>query len=630
MNDNKNNDLKEKLFSGFPPVSTKDWEDLIQKDLDGQDYAKKLVWHLQDGIKVRPYYRSEDLTGISYLTADSGLLKYRQDKTDNSWKKQQTIVVDNINEANKLALLLIENGLTSICFNSVRIIPASILNELLNGINPEKVTVCFAKSDCFRDQLGFYIEFLKENHFDIDKIRGYVDVDPFSNLMINGKFPDSMENVKTRFGSIQELAFKNLPGYKTINIRGHIYHNSGSTAAQELAFSLSSANEYLVMLTEMGFAAEDIISHIQFNFAIESDYFIEIAKLRAARILWQAITTEYQSGKDKTADMTINSISASWNKSIYDPYTNMLRLTTEAMSAIIGGADAVELQPFDFLYKKQNEFSLLNAINIQNLLWEESKFDKVLDPSAGSYYIENLTDLIASKAWDIFKNIENEGGFIESAGKGIIQDEISRVAEQKNNEVESRKDKILGVNIFPDYNEKATDEIEINSEVTTGNRGNEVEALKLSRKAISFENIRLKTEHFINQGGKQPVVSLFPVGNPAMSSARSMFSRNFLGVSGFKIVENNRFTDVDEGIAQLAIQKPDMVVICTSDGEYKEYVAKVTCKLKNVALKPFIIVAGFPAEIIQDLKEMGVYDFIHLKSNILESIEKYQKEFGIN
>ena len=603
---------------------------MIQKDLDGQDYAKKLVWHLQDGIKVRPYYRSEDLTGISYLTADSGLLKYRQDKTDNSWKKQQTIVVDNINEANKLALLLIENGLTSICFNSVRIIPASILNELLNGINPEKVTVCFAKSDCFRDQLGFYIEFLKENHFDIDKIRGYVDVDPFSNLMINGKFPDSMENVKTRFGSIQELAFKNLPGYKTINIRGHIYHNSGSTAAQELAFSLSSANEYLVMLTEMGFAAEDIISHIQFNFAIESDYFIEIAKLRAARILWQAITTEYQSGKDKTADMTINSISASWNKSIYDPYTNMLRLTTEAMSAIIGGADAVELQPFDFLYKKQNEFSLLNAINIQNLLWEESKFDKVLDPSAGSYYIENLTDLIASKAWDIFKNIENEGGFIESAGKGIIQDEISRVAEQKNNEVESRKDKILGVNIFPDYNEKATDEIEINSEVTTGNRGNEVEALKLSRKAISFENIRLKTEHFINQGGKQPVVSLFPVGNPAMSSARSMFSRNFLGVSGFKIVENNRFTDVDEGIAQLAIQKPDMVVICTSDGEYKEYVAKVTCKLKNVALKPFIIVAGFPAEIIQDLKEMGVYDFIHLKSNILESIEKYQKEFGIN
>lgn len=629
MNDQENKITDKKLFGEFPPVSTVEWEELILKDLKGQDYEKKLVWHLHDGIKIKPYYREENLSPISYLESNGGLLNCRSGKTDNSWSKHQAVKVDQIKEANSLALKLIENGADSICFNSSRILSASVLAELLRGIDPTAISISFAQSDCFRDQITFFIEFLDKNHFDLKNVKGYLNVDPFSNLLINGKFPDSLETVKERLFSIHNLVYKNLPEYDFLNIRGYVFHNAGATAAQELAYTISSANEYLVLLSGLGFSADDILKHIRFNFAIGPDYFIEIAKIRAARILWSAIAAEYQQDKSQNVSMFISSVSSEWNKAIYDPYTNMLRLTTEAMSAIIGGADSVELRPFDILYKKQNEFSLVNAMNIQNLLKEESKFDKVLDPSAGSYYIENLTHIFAEKAWNIFLEIEKQGGFLESVKNGYVQAEIKKVAEITKKEVLARKDKILGVNIFPDINETAMDDIELELKEDSTPETIEIEPLILSRKAKIFENIRLRTEKFIKAGGKQPVVSLVPVGNPAMSSARSMFSRNFFGVSGFKIIENNRFTDIDEGITTLVTQQPDMIVICSSDEEYKEYADKLIGKMKGVSLKPFTIVAGYPAEIINDLKEMGVNDFIHLKSDILGTIENYQKLFGI-
>jgi len=621
---------EEKLFPEFETVSTQEWENLIIKDLEGQDYEKKLVWQQHDGIKVKPYYRKEDLDNLNYLISEPGNYPFiRSNRKVNSWKSKLDVQVDSISAANQFALALIKNGADAICFNMSRLATVAVLNQLLSGINPENTSIYFAKSDCFRDQINFYIEFLEENNYNLKNISGALDVDPYANLMVNGVFPDSYEKVKLRLKSIQEIVIKSLPLYKSLNIRAHIYHNSGATAAQEIAFSLAQANEYLVLFKELNFDTDEILKKIQFTYAVGSDYFIEIAKLRAARLLWTVITSEYHPQNIDNSKMIINAVTSTWNKSLYDPYTNMLRLTTESMSAIIGGTEVLTVQPFDFLYKKQNEFSAINGLHIQNLLKEESKLDKVTDPGAGSYYIEKLTDLIAEKAWDLFRKVESAGGFLEAAKKNLIQSEIKSVADQKNKEVLIRKDKILGLNIFPDIHEKIVEDIELDIHDNPILEDSMVKPLNINRKAKVFEQIRLNTENFAKQGGKLPKVFIFPIGNPAMSSARSMFVRNFFGCSGFEIIENNRFNDADEGVEVVGTNNPDMVVLCCADSELKEYVAKIYCKLKNARLKPKLMVAGYPPDLIKNLQEQGVTEFIHIKSDIVETIKKYQKHFGI-
>jgi methylmalonyl-CoA mutase len=419
-----------------------------------------------------------------------------------------------------------------------------------------------------------------------------------------------------------------LPGFHAITINGHLFQNAGATLVQELAFSLASGNEYMANITSKGLPVDRVAESLRFSFGIGSNYFMEIAKLRAARLLWTAIVEQYQPENTESSRMFIHSTTSLWNKTVYDPYVNLLRTTTEGMSAAIGNTDSMTILPFDFPYKDESEISRRIARNQQLILKEEAYLDKIIDPAAGSYYIENLTHAIAMPAWELFKVIEEKGGLIECIKAGFVQDEIERSCHKKDMDIAQRKIVILGTNQYANPLESMSQSIEKLQE-SQNNEPSVYKRLHIYHAARAFEEVRLATEHAVSGGKKKPSVFLLTIGHPGMRKARATFATNFFGCAGYEILDNAGFKTVEEGIIAALASKAEIVVLCSSDEEYAT-IAPGACKgIKLQNNEVIIIVAGYPKEIVDMLKSNGIDDFIHVKTNVLEFLLKLQKKFGI-
>lgn len=409
-----------------------------------------------------------------------------------------------------------------------------------------------------------------------------------------------------------------------LTINGNVMHNAGSNIVQELGFTLGAANDLLAHLTDMGCKMEHVASSINFAFATGSNYFMEIAKIRAARLLWSKIVEQYKPTCDCAYKVFIHTSSSIWNKSIFDPYVNMLRTTTETMSAAIAGADSISVAPFDTAYKEADEFGCRIARNQQILLKEESYLDKIVDPAAGSYYIENLTNSIAQYAWEQFLAVEGKGGFAKAIAEGFVQDEIARVAQQRDMDIATRKTTILGTNQYPNLLESMGGKIEKKECCCgCGKAEGSIKTLRQYRGAEAFEQLRLATE----KSGRKPKVFLLTYGNLAMRKARSGFATNFFGVAGYEIIDNAGFKSADEGVKAALEAKADIVVMCSSDDEYAE-IAQTVCDGLKGKVKS-IVLAGYPKEQVETYKGYGVNEFIHVKTNVLESLTAFQKLMGI-
>jgi methylmalonyl-CoA mutase len=300
----------------------------------------------------------------------------------------------------------------------------------------------------------------------------------------------------------------------------------------------------------------------------------------------------------------------------------MLRITTEAMSAAIGGCDSMTINAFDNTFKKADEFSYRNARNIQIILKGESYFDKTIDTAAGSYYIESLTDLIAEASWKVFQTIEENGGYIEALKSGFIKEEIENSNLKRKNDIASRKQVFLGTNQYPNLEEKMLDNIQPHASLT------DLGGLRIERGSQEFEAIRLATEAHVKAGYNCPKVFLLTIGNLAMRKARAGFITNFFGCGGFDIIDNLGFKTSEDGVKAALKAKADIVVICSSDEEYAEFGPQI-CKLYNEkSPETIIIIAGNPAN-KEELKDAGVDDFLNVKSNVLETLAKYQVVLGI-
>jgi methylmalonyl-CoA mutase len=351
---------------------------------------------------------------------------------------------------------------------------------------------------------------------------------------------------------------------------------------------------------------------------------MEIAKLRASRLLWAKIVEQYKPVNQESACMDIHVTTSLWNKTIFDPYVNILRTTTETMAASLGGANSITVLPFDITYKKGDDFSNRIARNQQIIIKEESYFNKVADIAGGSYYIENLTDAIADAAWKLFQSIEEKGGLIEQIKNGSIYDELEKTCMQRDMDIAMRKTVMLGTNQHPNQKETMLDKIQPNKDIkdlTT--------KLKTYRGALAFEALRLATEDYVIQGNKKPIVFLLTIGNLTMRKARAMFSNNLFGCAGYQIIDTNGFKTVEEGVEAAFTANADIVILCSSDDEYAE-IAPKACKLikdKNNNVK--VIVAGYPTAIIDQLKNAGIDDFIHIRTNVLETLQKYNQLLGI-
>jgi methylmalonyl-CoA mutase len=613
------------LFSEFPPVSTKEWEEKILVDLKGADYDKKLVWKTTEGIKVRPYYRKEDIEKLEYQHTLPGEFPFisGQKTNNNAWEIRQDISEPKPDKANKIATEAINRGADAIGFNAKEIEYEKEMKDLLEGIDFSKIAVHFTSASSYPVISSLFLQELKRRKIDPLSVKGSLNFDPLSYFLLYGKFYSSQNNNFDEAVSLIKDLKNEIPLFKVITINGQYFHNAGASIVQELAFSLISANEYLVQLTERDLTVDDISPRMQFVFAMGSNYFMEIAKLRAARILWSKIVEQYNPKNENSMKMYIHAVTSLWNKSIYDPHINMLRSTTEAMSAAIGCCDSMSVLPFDVTYKNPEEFSERIARNTQLILRSESYLDKVIDPSAGSYYIENLTDSIVEVTWKLFLDINKKGGFIKAVETEFIKEDIENTCQKRDMDIAMRRQIILGTNQHPNLKENMIEKIKPHADL------NVLGGLKQYRGAHAFEALRLSTEVYEKDGHKRPSVFLFTFGKVSMRKARAGFATNFFGCSGYTIIDNAGFKTIEEGVKAAIKSEADIIVYCSSDEEYLELVTTANKQLKKSNPDLKFIVAGNPTEIIEPLKQAGVDDFIHVRSNVLETLENYQHLMGI-
>lgn len=613
------NTKREKLFTEFPPVSTEQWEAAIAVDLKGADYERKLVWRTGEGFNVRPYYRAENLEGIQFLGSQAGEFPYvRGTRANNHWRVHQTVEVNCPKEANAEALKLLNSGVDSLGFEIAKEdFTAADLDELLRDICVPAISLVFSGKGT--GNVAELVIAKLEKEGTIAEADVAFAIDPLvKGLSTKGDF--CSPNGEKCFARIAAL-IKKTAAYKHIRIvtvSADIFSNAGSTIVEELAFALSAGNEYLARLTDAGLTVDEAARKLRFSFAVTSNYFMEIAKLRAARMLWANIVKAYNPEKNCAGKMMIHATTSKWNQTVYDPYVNMLRGTTEAMSAAIGGVYSMEVTPFDRSFETPSEFAKRIARNVELLLKHESHFDQVVDPAGGSYYVENLTQSIAAEAWKLFLEIEQKGGYTEAYKAGVIKERVEASAAAKDKAIATRRQSLLGANQYPNFTEVAPKEI---TEAVVERRKAEGNVLTPYRGAMAFEEMRLH----VDRSGKEPKAFMLTCGSLAMARARAQFSCNFFACTGIRVIDNTFFKSVEEGVKAALESKAQIVVVCASDDDYAEVAPKVKELLGDKAI---LVVAGAPA-CTPELEAQGIKNFINVKSNVLETLKYYLKEMGI-
>lgn len=599
--DKNSNDKK--LFQDFIPPTKQDWIDKALIDLKGADFNKRLVWKNLNGIDLQPFYTKGDQKELLKNTGENNaeVVNYRR------------ITVNEVINANQLALKALEEGMTGILFDMKSNVPA---NKLLKDIDFNGIAISFV---LYQDTLSFaadYKSYVESLDIEPALVRGYIDLDLINQYLETGSFDRGLIDQAKEYATI----FSEYHNFKTLALSGTIYQDAGSNQVQEIAYSLNSLVFLLDEMMDNNLSAEKIFDNLHFILGISSEYFVEIAKFRVFNSLLSQIASKYGVKNHKVGVSAKTSV---WSKSVTDANTNMLRTTTEAMAALLGNTDGLELDPYDHEFKQSNDFSSRIAGNITTILREESYFGKVSNPVDGSYYIEELSLLMAKKSLELFKSVEEAGGFISQVENENIQTEIAEIRMKKINLLSQRRIAMVGVNKYPNLMETISQEILTNSDANEDNK-----LLKRQRAGLQLEKIRYNTEHFVNEKGFRPVVEVASYGQLTMRKARAAFAFDYLGVAGFDIQSEKSYDSYKEAAAQTASSNSDIVVVCSSDPDYMETALDFVKEFRSKNPSKILLLAGFPVEIKESLLEEGLDDFIHMKANIFKTLTQIQQKIS--
>ena len=624
---------KEKLFSQFPPVSYETWKAKVDADLKGVPFEKKLVWRTNEGFSVQPMYRREDIADLKTTGSLPGEFPYvRGTRDNNHWLTRQDILAEDPAEANRQALDVLGKGVNSLGFK-VKDPSKATIETLLKGIDVKAVELNF--NTCPRKALDLakaLMEYLTANGL-TEAFRGSINFDPLKRAFRHGAEIDA-KAVAADAVALLTIVEK-APGLRCLAVNAEVLNNAGCFIFQELGYALSWGAQWMTLLTEAGVKPSVVANRIKFNMGVSSNYFMELAKFRAARMLWAQIADKYQPIEKADCKMALHATTSRFNQTLYDAHVNLLRSQTEAMSAALAGVDSLTVTPFDTPYKTPDDFSERIARNQQFLLKEESHLDKVADPAGGSYYVETLTVSLAREAWKLFLDVEEKGGFFACINSGDVQRAVNESAAKRHNDMARRKEILLGSNQFPNFNEFAADKIQAGSSAAVeeddvkgtpqaahcccsggDHCATDAErALNTRRLASDFELLRLSTEAASNR----PKVFMLTIGNLAMRLARAQFSSNFFGCAGYEIIDNIGFDTVEAGIKAAMEKEADIVVLCSSDDEYATFAPEA---FKLLDGRAEFVVAGAPA-CTDDLKALGINNFIHVKSDVLRTLQDF-------
>lgn len=451
------------LFNEYKSVSAKAWKQKIQLDLKGDDYNEALIWNSPEGIDVKPFYHADEFKSLPETSTTKAT----------SWKIYQTIYVSNVEHANIKTIDVLNRGADSIKF----IVPTKniSIDKLLKDIDLTSTPIHF--------ELQFLSEeFIKKTINISSNSKIHLNIDIIGNLAKTGNW---YYNLNKDHEILESIVLNSASLQSILSIDVSLYQNAGANMVQQLAYGLAHANEYL------NHFGKKVVNQINFNVSIGTNYFFEIAKLRALQLLWKTLASEYS---ENVSTCHIYATPTKRNKTIYDYNTNMLRTTTECMSAILGGAHTISNLPYDSVYHKDNEFGERISRNQLLILKHESYFNKVNNPADGSYYIENLTHQMAEKSLALFKNIEANGGFLKQLKEGIIQRKIKESAIKEQKLFNNNEEILLGTNKHPNPTDKMKHNLELYPFVKTKVRKTLIEPIIEKRLAETLEQERLNNE----------------------------------------------------------------------------------------------------------------------------------------
>lgn len=603
---------KELLFDQFPPVSTEEWRAKVEADLKGAPFDKKLVWRTNEGFNLQPMYRAENIEDFDTTNSLPGEYPYvRGIKTDNEWLSRQEIIADTAEKANEIALDVLGKGINSL---GLKVKDAADIAVLLKGIDLSKVEInlvcCPKKAIAVATAL---VDYIKANKAEAT-FRGSVAFNPFKKALKHGQpFPGDI----AQMGADMVKIAAPVEGLRVLSVDSEMLSNAGAYIFQELGYALAWGTEWLTLLTDKGLSASEVAKRIKFNMGVSSNYFMELAKFRAARMLWAQIVKQYPGTVDADCKQHVHAITSRFNQTIYDAHVNLLRSQTECMSAALAGVESITVTPFDTPYQTPDTFSERIARNQQFLLKEESHLDKVVDPAGGSYYVETLTVSIAKEAWKLFLEVEEKGGFLTCINDGSIQAAVRETSAKRHTDVARRKEILLGTNQYPNINETAAAKIVTDGCTCSCGHGEcDTEAgLPTSRAASDFEALRLATE----ASSHRPKVFMLTIGNLAMRLARAQFSTNFFGCAGYEIIDNLGFDTVEQGVDAALAKGADVIVLCSSDDEYATLAPEA---FKYLDGRAEFVVAGAPA-CMEELQAAGIKEFVHVRCNVLDTLKAF-------
>ncbi|OKL39278.1 methylmalonyl-CoA mutase [Pontibacter flavimaris] len=589
MTDEQQN--QQRLFAEFTPGTAADWEQKARKDLRDTP-LESLIWHTHEGIDIKPYYTREDIADLPFTKQKPGDFPFlRGDKTgDNSWLNvQQVQAQGNGHHAIEKAADALQRGADGIYF-VVHQQELFDVEHLVRRIDLGKYSISYEvkeQPDRFLQRLYAELERCNVSH---RNLKGFLNFDPIS-------VQSSIDHEESRdFIKILELT-KDSPDFYGVTVNGTSFSSIGASVTQELAYTLSAAVAYLDRLTTAGEPLESVLRNMQFVIASGTNYFFEIAKLRALRLLWATVVEAYKAEPALAASLRIHSVTSSWYQTTLDPYVNMLRTTTEAMSAVIAGCDSLTVSPFDSTFKPSDEFSERIARNVSIILKEEAYLDKSIDPAAGSFYLESLTNALAQKAWNLFQEVESMGGFEEAYKQGFILGSITEVSRRKFRNIATGREVLVGTNKYPNPKEKVSfdpEELIQSADFDT------------TRAAYPTEVMRMATELHLRKRQRRPKAIVALIGNSEQRQVNASFAQEFFTCAGFE-TEVEQYASVSEASDRLLHAAADVVAVSTSEAAYAR---EFNPKLRHHDGKPLVLLADDPKHLKEEMIAHGYDEFL--------------------
>lgn len=699
------------LLDDFTPPSYEQWKAQVEVDLKGAPFEKKLLTPTYEGITLQPIYTQKDIENLPHIMDTPGYNEYvRGTKAsgylNSGWEISQELPYPMAEDFNKALKDDLKRGQTAINLQldtatklgldadyakenqvgdkGVSISGLKSLERAFDGIDitkyPLHINVAFSSFPF----VTLFRAYTKKHNIKLSDLKGFIVADPLTSLANCGKLPVDLDFAYNKLKIVTEFFAKENSPIRTIGISGTPYHNSGASAVQELAIVFATAVEYIEEMLKRGLDINTIANKIQFTLGVGPFYFMEIAKFRAARLLWKNIIAEY-GGNEDAQKMSIHARTSKYNQTVLDPYVNMLRTTTEAFSAVVGGVDSLTTNTFDEQFGLPDEFSRRIARNTQIILKEETHLDQLIDPAGGSFYVEKLTHEVAEASWKLFQTIEDKGGALAALKEGFIQSEISKTADSRKKDLAKRKSVLVGSNMYANVKEEILADKKTNTsevykkraeylqkfrvsasqeknqsilsklealltktdieainiaaeailegatigEITKATRATtnpsvEVEKVNVHRLADIFEELRFNANKLANK--KLFLVNMGPV---SQHKGRADFSRGFFETGGFDVLYPNGFNTTDEAVNAVIESGAKAVCICSTDDTYPELVPPIVKGIKEKDSSIQIILAGYPKDQVEAHKASGVDDFIYMGADVYTILSAMQSKLNV-